>query len=53
MVSREQHGEMGHGGAPRDMPVQHGFHDPGFEHPCFEPERCGRCIGRTVAGHTV
>ena len=38
MVSRAQYGEIGHVGAPRDTPVQHGFHDLGSERPKFEPE---------------
>ena len=33
VVSLAQHGEMSHGGAPRDTPVQHGFYDLSFEHP--------------------
>ena len=46
VVSRAQLGEMSHGGAPCDTPVQHGFHDRGFEHPYSEPERCrGRSYG--------
>ena len=40
VVTRAQYGEMGHGGAPRETPLQHGFHDLGFEHPYFESERC-------------
>ena len=36
---------MGHGGAPRDTPVQHGLHYYlSFEHPDYEPERCGGLV---------
>ena len=31
VVSRAQYGEMGNGGAPLETPVQHGFHDLGFD----------------------
>ena len=44
VVSRAQYGEMGHGGTPRDTPVQHGFMASAFEHPYFESERCGGLV---------
>ena len=53
MVSRAQYGEMGHGGAPRDTPVQHGPHYLSFEHPDFEPDLCGGLVVQWQAIHTV
>ena len=44
VVSRAQYGEMGHRGAPRHTPVEYGFHNFGFQHPYFEPERCGGLV---------
>ena len=46
VVNRAQYGQRCHGGTPRDTPVQHGSHNLGFEHPYFEPERCGGLVAQ-------
>ena len=40
-MRRVPYGEVGHGGALRDTPVQHGVHEFDFEHPYVEPRHRG------------
>ena len=40
-MSRVRYGGVGHGGALRDTPVQHGVHEFDFEHLYVAPKRHG------------